>query len=341
MMWLVACFALMAEVESQVEEPGPSTTVIVVVGEPGEKKYGEMFAEWAARWKEASAKAESRHIEIGLTEPEATEKPDREILRETFAALTKEPPETIWLVFIGHGTFDGKKAKFNLRGTDITAAELAEQLQPISSRTAIVNCASASGPFLSKLAGENRVIVTATQSGYEYNFARFGDYLSRTIGDPSGDLDKDGHTSLLEAWLAAAKQTQQYYESESQLATEHSLLDDNGDGKGTPFDWFRGIHITKTAKDGTLPDGTFANQFILVPGEDATVLSDELRERRDELERQLAQLRQQKEEMSEEDYLKRLEEILVPLARLYQSADKPADPAEDQPPMEDEEGEKT
>lgn len=337
MLWLVACFALMAEVESQAEVAASSTAVIVVVGEPGEAKYGEMFTEWAARWKEASTKAKSRHVEIGLAERTEGAKTDRELLFETLASLTEEPPETIWLVLIGHGTFDGKKAKFNLRGTDITSAELAEQLQPISARTAIVNCASASGPFVSAIAGPNRVVVTATQSGYEYNFARFGDYLSRTIGDASGDLDKDGHTSLLEAWLAAAKQTQQYYESESQLATEHSLLDDNGDGKGTPFDWFRGIHITKTAKDGTLPDGTFANQFILVPGEDATILSDVLREKRDELERQLAELRQQRQDYSEEDYLKRLEEILIPLAKLYESADESAtQPTESDPASKEE-----
>ncbi|PQO28968.1 hypothetical protein C5Y97_24135 [Blastopirellula marina] len=332
-MWLAACFVLLAQVEASADQTAPATTVVVIVGEPGEAKYGEMFVQWAARWKEASAKSASRHIEIGLGDGESAEKSDREILSETITKLTAAPPETLWLVFIGHGTFDGKKAKFNLRGADITAAELAEQLQPVSARTAIVNCASASGPFASKLAGANRVIVTATQSGYEYNFARFGDFLSRTIGDASGDLDKDGHTSLLEAWLAAAKQTQQYYEAESQLATEHSLLDDNGDGKGTPFDWFRGIHITKTAKDGTLPDGTFANQFILVPGKDATLLSDELLSRRDELERQLAQLRQHKGDLSEEDYLKRLEEILVPLAQLYESADTTEKPSEPQPPV--------
>ncbi|RCS46500.1 hypothetical protein DTL42_15855 [Bremerella cremea] len=339
-MWLAACFALLAQVDAPEAQPVSSTVVIVVVGEPGEAKYGEMFTQWATRWKEAAAKSESRYVEIGLAEGVIPEKSDQEILRETLEKLSETPPATLWLVFIGHGTFDGKKAKFNLRGTDITAEELADQLQPISARMAIVNCASASGAFVSKIAGENRVIVTATQSGYEYNFARFGDYLSRTIGDDSGDLDKDGHTSLLEAWLAAAKQTQQYYEAESQLATEHSLLDDNGDGKGTPFDWFRGIHITKTAKDGALPDGMFANQFILVPGKDATVLTDELRPQRDELERQLAQLRQQKEELSEEDYLQRLEEILVPLAQLYESAETSKEPAEAPSPA-DEDAEKS
>ncbi|EAQ78539.1 hypothetical protein DSM3645_26689 [Blastopirellula marina DSM 3645] len=326
-MWFVACCALMSGADSEPAQPTPSTAVIVVVGEPGEAQYAEMFANWADRWKEATAKGESSFTCIGLTSADLAKQEDREILRETLAALAKEPPETLWVVLIGHGTFDGKKAKFNLRGADITATELAERLAPLSCRTAIINCASASGPFVSELAQANRVVLAATQSGYEQNFARFGGYLSQAIGDAAGDLDKDGQTSLLEAWLAAAQQTQEYYDSDARLATEHSLLDDNGDdngdGKGTPADWFRGIHLIKRSKDATLPDGTFANQFILVPGEDALVLSAEQREQRDALERQLAELRQQKGELAEGEYLNRLEAILLPLAKIYQSMEQP------------------
>lgn len=323
MIWLAACCALLTGADSEPVkpvEPVASTAVIVVVGEPGEEKYEQLFVEWAGRWREAAAKAECRFIGIGPPAANLFDREDRDLLRETLASLESNPPETLWIVLIGHGTFDGKKAKFNLRGTDITATEMAEQLTPLSCRTAIVNCASASAPFVNRLSGSNRVVVTATQSGFEYNFARFGGYLSQAIGDASADLDKDGQTSLLEAWLAAAKQTQEYYDSEAQLATEHSLLDDNGDGKGTPADFFRGIHIIKSTKDDTLPDGTFANQFILVPGEEFFVLPDDLRKRRDQLEQQLAQLRQQKGQLAEPEYLLRLEEILVPLAKIYREA---------------------
>lgn len=322
MMLLAAWLALAAGVTSEASpEAAPSSTVMVVVGEPGEAQYEEMFTQWAARWKEAAETSDSQVITIGPPEETSKEKSDRQLLTTALADIAADPPETLWLVFIGHGTFDGKKAKFNLRGKDITAAELAEEMQPIPCRTAIINSASASGSFLAPLAGNKRVVVTSTQSGFEYNFARFGDYLSRTIGDSSGDLDKDGQTSLLEAWLAAAKQTQEYYDAEGQLATEHSLLDDNGDGKGTPYDWFRGIHITKTSTDGSLPDGTFANQFILVPGQASIILSEEDRKKRDILERQLAQLRQQKARLAEEEYLRQLQDLLVPLAELYESAE--------------------
>lgn len=350
MMLLAAWLALAAGVTSEASpEASPATVVIIVVGEPGESQYAEMFTQWAERWQKAAEESDSRVIAIGPPVEESQEKPDLQLLTSALNDVAAAPPETLWLVFIGHGTFDGKKAKFNLRGKDITAAQLAEELQPISCRTAIINSASASGSFLAPLAGSKRVVVTSTQSGFEYNFARFGGYLSQTIGDASGDLDKDGQTSLLEAWLAAAKQTQEYYDTEGQLATEHSLLDDNGDGKGTPSDWFRGIHITKTSTDGSLPDGTFANQFVLVPGQASTILSEEARKKRDILERQLAQLRQQKASLSEEEYLQQLQGLLVPLAMLYESADEAtakeespeeteAEPTSPEEPSTDDEG---
>lgn len=321
MIWLLTFTLLLAPAESEASPDAPDAIVVVVVGEPGEALYEKQFTQWAERWQDAAKRSSARLVTIGLDDAQE----DRPRLEETLSSLAKEPPQSLWLVMIGHGTFDGKKAKFNLRGTDISSSELAAALSPISCRMAIINCASASGPFVGQLSGPDRVVVAATQSGFEYNFARFGDYLSQAISDTSGDLDKDGQTSLLEAWLAAAKQTQTYYDSQSQLATEHAQLDDNGDGKGTPADWFRGIYVTKSSKDGSIPDGTLANQFILVPSQEEAQLSAELIEKRDELEQQLAQLRQRKSQLSEEEYLESLQSILVPLAKLYSAEDTSAE----------------
>ena len=167
-------------------------------------------------------------------------------------------------MFIGHGTYDGHAAKFNLRGPDLSAEELAEWLAPMKRPIAVIQCASASAPFINRLAGENRVVITATKSGDEQNFARFGQYMSAAIADPRADLDKDGQVSLLEAYLTACRQVDEFYEQEARLATEHALLDDNGDGLGTPAAWFRGLRATQRAKDGASLDGTRAHQFHLV-----------------------------------------------------------------------------
>ena len=129
--------------------------------------------------------------------------PDVERLREFLAAKAGEGGSPLWIVLIGHGTYDGKEAKFNLRGPDVTDLELSQWLDTIKRPVAVLDCTSASGPFLNRLSGPGRVIVTATRSGDELNFARFGQYLAETIADPKADLDKDGQVSLLEAFLTA------------------------------------------------------------------------------------------------------------------------------------------
>ena len=214
-----------------------------------------------------------------------------------------------------------------LRGPDVSAGELAEWLKPFERPLAIINCASASGPFINSLSGPNRAVVTATKSGFEHNFARFGDYLSQAMADPKADLDKDKQTSLLEAFLLASAGAREFYASESRLATEHALLDDNGDALGTAADWFKGIRAVKSARDGAAPDGPRAAQLQLVPSDREQRLPPEARTRRDEIERQLAQLREQKAKLAEEEYYSRLEALLVELARLYEPFDTPAEEA--------------
>jgi hypothetical protein len=54
-------------------------------------------------------------------------------------------------------------------------------------------------------------------------------------------------------------------------------------------------------------------------------LPAELRARRDELERELSALRQQKAKLPEEEYLARIEPLLIELAKLYESAEKPSE----------------
>ncbi len=179
---------------------------------------------------------------------------------------------------------------------------------------------SASGPFVNRLSGGCRIIITATKSGHEQNFARFGEYLSGAITDSRSDLDKDGQVSLLEAFLTAGSRVDEYYRTHSQLATEHALIDDNGDGLGTPANWFRGVRATKRAKDGASLDGLRAHQLHLIPSDREREIPPELRRRRDQLELSIAALRNQKTKLGEDEYYARLEKLVVELARLYRAA---------------------
>jgi hypothetical protein len=310
---LIACAA-------QLYAGDESPVVVVVVGAEGTEEYGRQFRAWAARWEAAAKQGGARFAIIGLDEP--GQMPDRELLTQRLAGLAQSSNDAVWLILIGHGTFDGKTARFNLRGPDITPAELAAWLKPIERPLAIVNCASASGPFLSELSGNNRVVITATRSGFEYNFARLGDYLSASITDTQADLNKDEQTSLLEAFLRASAAVTEFYEREARLATEHALLDDNGDSLGTPADWFQGLRAVKTAKDGASLDGTRAGQFHLVRSRREEQLPPAALARRDEIERELALLRQRKGQLPEEQYLAQIEPLLTELAHLYEEAEK-------------------
>ena len=116
------------------------------------------------------------------------------------------------------------------------------------------------------------------------------------------DLDKDEQVSLLEAYLTACRQGAEFYEQDARLATEHALLDDNGDGLGTPAAWFRGLRATQRAKDGASLDGTRAHQWHLIASDREQQMPAELRQRRDELELKIATLRAEKEHMDDDDY---------------------------------------
>src|SRR5690606_27057801 len=143
------------------------TTVIIVVGAPGEDEFGKQFSRWAGRWTNACNQGGAKSVTIGLNTTNEISDLDR--LKKILEAEPKESDSELWLVMLGHGTFDGREAKFNLRGPDVSAGELAEWLKPFRRQLVIVNCASASSPFLTKLSGPDRVIVTATRSGYEQN----------------------------------------------------------------------------------------------------------------------------------------------------------------------------
>mgnify|MGYP001599631227 CR=1 FL=1 len=290
-------------------------TLIVVAGAPGEEEFATVFDHEMKTWAEVGLEERAKSLAIGGDTSGAVNDHDR--IKQALEAEPKEGAGELWLVLVGHGTFDGKEAKFNLRGPDVSASELAQWLQPFKRPIAVVDSSSASAPFLGKLAGPNRVVVSSTRSGFEQNYARFGKYFAEAIADPKSDLDKDGQVSLLEAFLSASRRTTEFYKTEGRLATEHALIDDNGDGLGTPAEWFRGLRATKQAKDGATLDGVRARQFQLVRSASEQQLSPVARAQRDALELEIAKLRDAKAKLPEEEYFRQLEAKLLELAAVY------------------------
>src|SRR5713226_10778722 len=129
--------------------------MLIVVGAPGEEEFGKRFSQWAKLWQQAAERGGVKVVTIGLEK--SKDSTDRERLIQTLADEPKEGPGEFWLVLIGHGTFDGKEAKFNLTGPDLSATALAEGLRPFHRPLAVIDTAAASAPFLSKLSASNRV----------------------------------------------------------------------------------------------------------------------------------------------------------------------------------------
>lgn len=306
--------------------------LVLVVGAAGAPEYNERFHTAARHWQKAAARGGASVTTIGLDDAGKGPGPspgktasnirsDRQALQQALATAAPMQGGPLWLVLIGHGTFDGRLARFNLRGADATEKDLAAWLAPLRRPLVFINTASASAPFLRTLAGPDRVLITATRSGNEVNAPRFGTRLAEALTDLRADLDRDGGVSLLEAFLHASKRVETAYTEEGLLATEHALLEDNGDGVGTQSDAYRGL-APADASGQAARDGARARLVSLLPPPPERQLPEPLRRRRDQLEGEVLSLRERRATLPESTYYARLEKILYEIARLYQRADR-------------------
>ncbi len=297
---------------------GQAPDALIVVGAPGEPAYAEAFGRQLEAWKSAMARAGAGKVTIVGQEELPAGDSDLKRLETLLGEAGAITDRELWIVLIGHATFDGRDARFNLRGPDLAAEDFAKWAKPVTRPTAVIIGAASSSPFLARMSAANRVVVVATRSGYKQNYARFGGYFADAVADPQADLDRDGQTSILEAFLSASHRTAEFYRNERRLATEHALIDDNGDGFGTPADWFRGTRAVKKAEGGKTLDGTRARQWHLIKSAEEASWSPERRARRDALEQEIETLRDKKTGMPESEYWKRLETLLLELARIHQ-----------------------
>lgn len=308
----------------QEEKSTSQRKMIVITGAPGEERYISSFRGWSERWVESCEQSDLSCEWIDGTqmqndEVSAASPSDKKRFLELVAAAGDSE---LWVVMIGHGTFDGKVAKFNLRGEDISASELASALSTGKGLQVVIHCFSCSGAFLPLLSRPGRIVITATKSGAEMNYSRFGDYLSNAMIDPSADLDHDQTISILEAFLMGAKKTEQFYQAEKRLATEHPLLEDDGDGKGVASSFFRGIRLDAQAAEGATIDGDLAMATLLKPSQDDLSLTESQRRKRNDLELQLRTLRSIKKTMAIDEYYRQVESIALQLAEIYKGDSK-------------------
>lgn len=239
-------------------------------------------------------------------------------VRKVFSQLARNMTsrDQLFIFMVGHGTYDGDWSKFNLVGPDLRDIDFARLLAELPTKKIIlVNTSSASGPFIEKLSGEERVIITATRSGSEYFETTLADFLLDAFTSEEADFNKDKRISLFEAFKFAKSRQDAWYEEKRRLRAEHPLLDDNGDGRGTD-------DLEKGA------DGLWASRVYLNPIEAALESSlmtaksgrlspaDSLRVEKFRLEQEIEDLKAKKGQMNSNEYFNELESLLVQLAKI-------------------------
>ena len=270
---------------------------LIVGGLGGNPVYAESFAETAAAMATAARRTTGGDTRITLLSGEGA---TREALEAAFASLTRRLAATdrLAIFLVGHGTYDGTDYKFNLTGPDIDGAAFAALLEQVPARNQlVVNASSASGAVLETWAADGRAVITATRSGRERNATRFAEYWANALSSADADVNKNGSLSAQEAYDYASRRTAESFESEGQLATEHSEI--RGDNA-------LGFEVSRlTARVAVSP----AVAALQVRAED--------------LEERIAALRLRREELGD-DYLPQLEALLVELAEVQEQIDAAA-----------------
>ena len=291
--------------------------LLIVVGLAGDPEHGELFHKWGGTLAEAAGHfgVPTDHLVYLVDEPAAGEahvsgKATVEEINKTFDRFAKEatPEDAVYVVLIGHGSFDGKTAKFNLPGPDMSGADFAAQFKRLPTKQIVfVDTASASGPFINDLSAPGRTIITATRNGAENYSTLFGGYFVDALTGDEADADKNGRVTMLEAFTFAKAAVARAYDKEGLLSTEHAVLDDNGDKVGSPDPSTTGA------------DGKIASLMAIGSAADAAPLpaDPKLRalvlERRD-LEHRVESLRILKDNMDPAKYQSELEKLVTDLA---------------------------
>ena len=307
-----------ARAQTMVRPPSdPNKFAVIVSGASGDEEFAKRFAQWTGELRRALVERlgfdETRLTVLTESHEGGTElRASAEGLRRAFAELGMKvtPHSTVFVFLIGHGTFDGRVAKFSLVGPDLSAAEYAGLVGGLpAERIVVFNMASASGEFIKPLSGRGRVVVTATRSGQEQNATRFPEHFIAALGSREADADQNGRVSVLEAFDYASRLTAEQYKRAGRLATEHALLDDSGDGVG---------HPAAEGGDGALARNIYLDSLSAEQAAAGAETTRLLRER-ERLEVEVEQLKTRKSQLAEAAYEAELERLFVSLAKVNRS----------------------
>lgn len=276
-------------------QPAGTKRALILCGHPGDSDHRKTFAETIEKLRKALVEryefpeGEIR-VQFGALVAEA-EGPvvsgvrggaTREEIEAEVADLRKavRPEDTLWVIVMGHSHYDGRHSQFNIPGPDINEQELAKLFAGLEAREQVFFLTiPASGFYIKPMSAKGRVIITATEPDLEVNETYFPHALAEVLASPPAaqefDVDRDGRLTLFDLYITVARNIAQKFVDDELLPTEHALLDDNGDGRGTELQLdYLTVPQGGRAKPGSkrpappreTADGAFAIQIVLPAG---------------------------------------------------------------------------
>jgi hypothetical protein len=291
---------------------------LVVTGASGGEAYASKYDGWRRAFvstlREKFGYPADHVVVLAEREEPGVAPPTREQVQRTLVDFSRRlvKDDLLVVLLIGHGTSAegprgesaGEDAKFNLVGPDLSASDWANLLKPLAARLVFIDTTSASFPFMHKLAGPGRIVITATDSTAQEFETVFGEWFVKAFSEPAADADKDGRVSMLEAFSYASAGVRRWFDEHNQLPTERPLLDDDGDGIGR--------EAQNPGADGALAHATYL-QPAGVPSETARRV---LATRQAAVEAQIEALKAKRASMPPDVYQAEVERLLLELARI-------------------------
>lgn len=285
---------------------------LIVSGATGGPEYVAQYGRWSADLSKTLVEALKFNpalvtvlSEAGRPGAVASAENVRRVAASIRERMTRD--DLLLVVLIGHGTFDGVDAKFNLVDRDLESAEWSALLRPLPGRLVVVNTTSASFPFLERLAAPRRIVITATDSAAQRFDTVFPDYFIRALADEAADIDKNGRISIWEAFAAASGSVRRHYQQRGQLSTERALIDDNGDGVGKD--------VADTGEEGSYASRTYLDEASPGAAQTDEVLL-KLLQRRAALEAEVEDLKIRRTFLPPAEYAREFERIMIELSKV-------------------------
>ncbi len=300
---------------------------VILCGSGGTDEYIERFTNWGNRLHDVLTDETGFEYEntvlFSSNIDEATETVSLPLTLDTLKMhffllqdqITAE--DELFIFMAGHGSYLKDDVTFQLPGEDLTATAMNELLQDFQCQYLFVlNSTSSSAGFINRLSAPKRIVCTSTKSVDETNAPEYMEFFIQGLSDGSADANRDERITLLEACRQAAILTNTWYEKNNFIATEHALIDDNGDGLGTRLVPEEETDDA-TKKDVQSIDGGFASECLIkdyhFPDDAPRQLIDDYLSALEEINL----LKQKKQDYENEKYYEMLEAKLIDAASMH------------------------